>query len=99
MASMIELVDPRGVSTASAGRLARRRSRAPARIGFLCNEAAHLSGPHFEFYSRVLETAFRHRFGVVEICREIKPTLSLPADGALLDRLSACDGVVNGLAK
>jgi hypothetical protein len=99
MTPMIDLVDPRGLFPAStSGRLARRSSR-PRRIGFLCNEAAHLSGPHFEAYTRVLETAFRERFDVVEVRREIKPTLSLPADSALLDRLSGCDGVVNGLAK
>jgi len=96
---MIELVDPRGTPTAAASALAERSERPFARIGFLCNEAAHISGPHFEGYTRVLEGALADAYGVAEFHREIKPTLSLPATDEMLDRLSGCDGVINGLAK
>ena len=96
---MIELVDPRGVATAAVSALAERSSRRFTRIGFLCNEAAHMSGPHFEGYTRVLERALSDAYGVHEFRREVKPTLSLPATDEMLDRLSGCDGVVNGLAK
>jgi len=96
---MIELVDPRGIATAAASALAERPARPFSRIGFLCNEAAHRSGPHFEGYTRVLEVALADAYGVREFRREIKPTLSLPATDEMLDRLSGCDGVINGLAK
>jgi hypothetical protein len=99
MECMIELVDPRGLPTETIRHLAGPRTGPLVRVGFLCNEAAHLSGPHFEGYTRVLETALRDRFGVVEIRREVKPTLSRPADDAMIGRLSDCDGVINGLAK
>jgi len=96
---MIELVDPRGELRAASQALARRPGPAAARrIGFLCNEPAHLSGPHFQPYTVVLEGAFR-RLGVERFDREVKPVLSRPADEAQLERLAGCDGVVNGLAK
>jgi len=97
---MIELVDPRGERRAASRALAPRPGPAAVRrIGFLCNEPAHLSGPHFQPYTVVLEGAFRQRLGVERFDREVKPVLSRPADEAQLDRLAGCDGVVNGLAK
>ena len=97
---MIELVDPRGEWRAVSQALAPRPGPAAARrIGFLCNEPAHLSGPHFQPYTVVLEGAFRQRLGVERFDREVKPVLSRPADETQLDRLAGCDGVVNGLAK
>jgi hypothetical protein len=97
---MIELVDPRGERRPASPALAPRPGPAATRrIGFLCNEAAHLSGPHFQPYTVVLEAAFRERLGVERFDREVKPVLSRPADEKQLDRLAGCDGVVNGLAK
>jgi hypothetical protein len=97
---MIELVDPRGVATPTATALAPRQGPATARrIGFLCNEPAHLTGPHFEGYTVALEAAFRERLGVRRFQREVKAVLSRPADDEQLDRFAGCDGVVNGLAK
>jgi hypothetical protein len=97
---MIVLIDPRGAAHPASQALAARPGAAAARrIGFLCNEPAHLSGPHFQPYTAALETAFRRRLGVERFDREVKPVLSRPADEAQLDRLAGCDGVVNGLAK
>jgi hypothetical protein len=97
---MIELVDPRGDAHPASRALAARPGPAAARrLGFLCNEPAHLSGPHFQPYTVVLERAFRQRLGVERFDQEVKPVLSRPADEAQLDRLAGCDGVVNGLAK
>jgi hypothetical protein len=97
---MIELVDPRGEAHPASPALARRPGPAAARrIGFLSNEPAHLSGPHFQPYTVVLEAAFRQRLGVERFDREVKQVLSRPADETQLDRLAGCDGVVNGLAK
>ena len=97
---MIELVDPRGAPAATTPtRLAPGRSGPPQRLGFLCNEPAHLTGPHFEGYTRVLERQLRQRLGGLTVTREVKPVLSRPADDEQLDRLADCDGVVNGLAK
>ena len=96
---MIELVDPRGIAVDTVAALAPRPTGPLTRVGFLCNEAAHLSGPHFEGYTRVLERGLADRYGVRDFRREIKPTLSLPATEDMLERLSGCDGVINGLAK
>jgi len=96
---MIELVDPRGIAVETMSALAPRAAGPLTRVGFLCNEAAHLSGPHFEGYTRVLERALADGYGVQDFRREIKPTLSLPATDDMLERLSGCDGVINGLAK
>ena len=98
--TMIELVDPRGGSRPAPQALAPRPGPAEARrIGFLCNEPAHLSGPHFQPYTVALEAALRERLGVSRFDHEVKPVLSRPADDAQLDRLVGCDGVINGLAK
>lgn len=98
---MIELIDPRGPSDASVARLARRVERPSElrRIGFLCNEREHMTGPHFPGYTRVLERALRERLGIGEFHREIKPVLSRPADADMIARFSGYDGVINGLAK
>jgi hypothetical protein len=97
---MIELVDPRGLPIPTTSALAARPGSGSVRhIGFLCNEAAHLSGPHFEGYTVALEAAFRERLGVSSYVRQVKPVLSRPATDHQLDRLVGCDGVVNGLAK
>ena len=97
---MIELVDPRGVDAVPERRLAPRRGiRSLRRIGFLCNETAHLSGPHFAGYAAAIEAELRGRLGIEAFDREVKPVLSLPAEAAQLGRFAGCDGVVNGLAK
>jgi len=98
---MIELIDPRGSDDAQAARLARRVADPSAirRIGFLCNEPEHMTGPHFPGYTRVLEAALRERLGITEFHREIKPVLSRPAEAEMLARFSGYDGVINGLAK
>lgn len=98
---MIELVDPRGEAIAEQTGLAPRVSSAEAirRIGFLSNEPEHLTGPHFPGYTRVLEEALRARLGALEFRREIKPILSRPAEGEMIERFSGFDGVINGLAK
>ena len=98
---MIELVDPRGNDDATQARLARRVAdpRSLRRIGFLCNEPEHMTGPHFPGYTRVLEAALRDRLGVTEFHREIKPVLSRPAEAEMIARFRGYDGVINGLAK
>ena len=98
---MIELVDPRGSTEAREIQLAHRvgDSKAIRKIGFLCNEQEHLTGPHFPGYTRALEQALRERLGVTEFRREIKPVLSRPADAEMIARFSGYDGVINGLAK
>jgi len=98
---MIELVDPRGSSQADETELAHRVGdhKAVRKIGFLCNEQEHLTGPHFPGYTRVLEQALRERLGVTEFHREIKSVLSRPAEAEMIARFSGYDGVINGLAK
>lgn len=98
---MIEIVDPRGEQLAPRRWLASRRGPAvnPRRIGFLCNEGEHLTGPHFPGYTRMLEDEFQQRFGPLDFHREIKPVLSRPAEPDMLAQFLEYDGVVNGLAK
>jgi hypothetical protein len=98
---LIEIVDPRGSELKASHRLAARRGSHthPRRIGFLCNEGEHLTGPHFPGYTRVLEEVFRQRFGPLTFHREIKPVLSRPAEPDMLAQFLEYDGVVNGLAK
>ena len=50
-----------------------------------------------EFLDR-LEEILKERYGVAEIIREIKPTYTKPAPGALLERLGFVDGVIEALA-
>lgn len=101
MMAMIDLIDPRGRDEAQTLRLAARVTDPSAirRIGFLCNEPEHMTGPHFPGYTRVLERALRERLGIREFHREIKPVLSRPAEPDMLARLRGYDGVINGLAK
>jgi hypothetical protein len=98
---MIELVDPRGNDDQTQRVLARRLGD-PARarrIGFLSNEAEHMTGPHFPGYTRVLEGVFRRKLGVTDYHREVKPVLSRPATDEMIARFEGYDAVVNGLAK
>ncbi len=98
---MIELVDPRGARSDTHQRLAARveSPKALRRIGFLSNEAEHMTGPHFPGYTRVLERALRERLGVSDFHLEIKLVLSRPAESDMIERFSGFDGVINGLAK
>jgi hypothetical protein len=50
-----------------------------------------------EFLDR-LEHLLKERYGVSKIIREIKPTYTKPAPGALLERLGFVDGVIEALA-
>ena len=50
-----------------------------------------------EFLDR-LEQLLKERYGVAKIVREIKPTYTKPASGALLERLAFADGVIEALA-
>ena len=50
-----------------------------------------------EFLDR-LELLLRERYGVAKIVREIKPTYTKPAPGALLEKLAFVDGVIEALA-
>ena len=50
-----------------------------------------------EFLAR-LEHILRERYGVSRIVREVKPTYTKPAPGALLERLAFVDGVIEALA-
>ena len=45
-----------------------------------------------------LEQILKERYGVAEVVREIKPTYTKPAPGALLERLGFVDGVIEALA-
>ena len=45
-----------------------------------------------------LEQLLKERYGVSSIVREIKPTFTKPAPGALLERLAFVDGVIEALA-
>ena len=98
---MIELVDPRGNDDRPSRRLASRLGdpRRARRIGFLSNEAEHMTGPHFPGYTRVLEGVFRQRLGVTDYHREVKPVLSRPATDDMIAAFDGYDAVVNGLAK
>ncbi len=50
-----------------------------------------------EFLDR-LEQLLKERYGVSKVIREIKPTYTKPAPGALLERLGFVDGVIEALA-
>jgi len=50
-----------------------------------------------EFLDR-LEQLLKERYGVSRIVREVKPTYTKPAPGALLKRLGFVDGVIEALA-
>ncbi len=50
-----------------------------------------------EFLDR-LEQLLKERYGVSRIVREIKPTYTKPAPGALLERLGFVDAVIEALA-
>ncbi len=50
-----------------------------------------------EFLDR-LELLLEERYGVAKIVREIKPTYTKPAPGALLEKLAFVDGVIEALA-
>ena len=50
-----------------------------------------------EFLDR-LEQLLKETYGVSRIVREIKPTYTKPAPGALLERLAFMDGVIEALA-
>jgi hypothetical protein len=45
-----------------------------------------------------MEHLLKERYGVSEVIREIKPTYTKPAPGALLERLGFVDGVIEALA-
>ena len=45
-----------------------------------------------------LEQLLKERYSVSSIVREIKPTYTKPAPGALLERLAFVDGVIEALA-
>jgi len=95
-----ELVDPRGAMPAGERRLATRPGSMEVRVlGFLSNEAEHMSGPHFPRYTRVMEQIFRKRFAIDDVVHETKPVLSRPATTETLERFRECSAVVNGLAK
>jgi hypothetical protein len=96
-----ELVDPRGaLPGGERGLAARPGSMAGVRVlGFLSNEAEHMSGPHFPRYTRVMEQIFRKRFAIDDVVHETKPVLSRPATPEILERFRECSAVVNGLAK
>jgi hypothetical protein len=49
------------------------------------------------FLDRV-EQILKERYGVEEIVREVKPTYTKPAPGALVERLAFVDGVIEALA-
>src|SRR2546425_10362857 len=96
-----ELVAPRGALPGGERRLARRRGSMDAVriLGFLSNEAEHMSGPHFPRYTRVMEQIFRKRFSIDDVVHETKPVLSRPATTETLERFREGSEVVNGLAK
>jgi hypothetical protein len=98
---MIELVDPRGRVARLERRLAPRLGHVPdaARIGFLINEATRHQGPDFFGYTLLVEEVLGGRLALSDVRRECKPSLSRPADEALLDRFRDYTGVINGLAK
>ena len=50
-----------------------------------------------EFLDR-LQLLLEERYGVAKIVREIKPTYTKPAPGALLEKLAFVDGVIEALA-
>ena len=50
-----------------------------------------------EFLDR-LQHLLEQRYGVAEIVREIKPTYTKPAPGALLEKLAFVDGGIEALA-
>ncbi len=57
-----------------------------------------ISKPGGKVFLNRLERLLKERYGVAEVVREIKPTYTKPAPGALLDRLAFVDGVIEALA-
>ncbi len=58
----------------------------------------HLSKPQRKEFLDRLQHLLEQRYGVAEIVREIKPTYTKPAPGALLEKLAFVDGVIEALA-
>jgi hypothetical protein len=70
------------------------------RIGVLINEAGSKLVTDFEGMARCFEETLKEQFRLASTTREIKPILSAPAPGEMLDRLArGSDGVINGLGK
>jgi len=57
-----------------------------------------ISKPGGKVFLDRLEWLLKERYGVAEVVREIKPTYTKPAPGALLGRLAFVDGVIETLA-
>ena len=57
-----------------------------------------LSKPRGKEFLDRLEQLLKERYSVSHVVREIKPTYTKPAPGALLERLAFVDGVIEALA-
>ncbi len=57
-----------------------------------------ISKPGGKAFLDRMEHLLKERYGVSEVVREIKPTYTKPAPGALLERLAFMDGVIEALA-
>ena len=57
-----------------------------------------ISKPGGKVFLDRLEQLLKERYRVSSIVREIKPTFTKPAPGALLERLAFVDGVIEALA-
>ena len=57
-----------------------------------------ISKPGGKVFLDRLEQLLKERYSVSRIVREIKPTYTKPAPGALLERLAFVDGVIEALA-
>jgi hypothetical protein len=57
-----------------------------------------ISKPGGKAFLDRMEHLLKDRYGVAEVVREIKPTYTKPAPGALLERLGFVDGVIEALA-
>ncbi len=79
-----------------------RERRAPApRLDSLEGKTLALldiSKPGGKAFLDRMEHLLKERYGVAEVVREIKPTYTKPAPGALLERLALMDGVIEALA-
>lgn len=75
--------------------------RPPARLDTLAGKTIALldiSKPGGSWLLDRLEDLLVHRFGVVRVVREAKPTYTKPAPAALLEKLRGVDAVIEALA-
>lgn len=100
---MFRVLSPVGVPRPAAQRreLAMRLDTLQSkRLGVLINEAGSKLVTDFEGTARYLAQALDVQFKLASRMLEIKPTMSAPAPGEMLDRLArGSDGVINGLGK